>query len=144
VLAAILAVVFVAGEDVPAIEFDLVSRQTVVEQQPDDSRHGDMEIHRRYPIVPIRLEITPELAYLAPALEIVVGISTLFERDDLGKVAEKQGKCSPGADYADRHIMLIKHKDITVQARLIFSSKHSSYNVRIINLCKTRWWNGEL
>jgi len=79
VLAAILAVIFVAGEDVPAIEFDLVSGQPVVKEQPDDSRHGDMEIHGRYPIVPIRLEITPELANIAPALEIVVGISTLFE-----------------------------------------------------------------
>ena len=78
-LAAILAVVFVAGEDVPAIEFDLVSRQTVVEQQPDDSRHGDMKIHSRYPIVSIRLEITPELANIAPALEIIIGISTLLE-----------------------------------------------------------------
>jgi len=79
VLAAILAMVFVAGEDVPAVELDLVSRQTVVEEQPNDSRHGNMKIHGRYPIVPIRLEITPELTYLAPALEIVVGISTLFE-----------------------------------------------------------------
>ena len=71
--------VIVAGEDVPAVEFDLVSGQTVVEEQPDDSRHGDMKIHSRDPIVSIRLEITPELAHLAPTLEIVVGISTLLE-----------------------------------------------------------------
>ena len=42
--AAILAMVFVAGEDVPAIEFDLASGQAVVKEQPDNSRHGDMEI----------------------------------------------------------------------------------------------------
>jgi len=72
-------VVFVAAEDVPAVEFDLVSRQTVVKEQSDDSRHGDMEIHSRYPIVSIRLEITPELAHLAPAIEIVIGISPLLE-----------------------------------------------------------------
>ena len=71
--------VIVAGEDVPAVEFDLVSGQTVVEEQPDDARHGDVEMYGRDPIVSIRLEITPELAHLAPALEIVVGISTLFE-----------------------------------------------------------------
>ncbi len=82
--------VLVAGEDVPAVELYLVSRQAVVEQQPDDTRHGDMEMYRRDPIVSVRLEITPQLAYLAPALEIIIGISALLERDDLGKVAEQQ------------------------------------------------------
>ena len=143
-LAAILAVVFVAGEDVPAVKFDLVSRQAVVEEQPDDSRHGDMEIHRRYPILPIRLEITPELAHFAPAIEIVIGISTLLERDDLGEVAEKQGKRPSGADYADRHIMLVQHQDVTVQTRLIFSGNHSSYTVRRTYSRITRWCIGEL
>ncbi|GAH75472.1 unnamed protein product, partial [marine sediment metagenome] len=41
-----------------------------------------------YPVVSIRLEITPELAYVAPALEVVVGISVILERDDLCKVAK--------------------------------------------------------
>lgn len=77
--AAILAMVFVAGEDIPAVELDLASGQTIIEEQPDDSRHGDVEMYGRNPIVSIRLESTPELAYFAPALEIVVGISTLFE-----------------------------------------------------------------
>ena len=74
-----------------------------------------MEIYCGNPVVPIRLEITPELAYLAPAMEIVVGISTLLKGDDLGKVAEQQGKGPFGADYANRHIMLVEHKHVTIQ-----------------------------
>jgi len=47
-----------------------------------------MEIYGGYPVVSIRLEITPKLAYLAPALEIVVGISVFLEGYDLGKLAK--------------------------------------------------------
>jgi hypothetical protein len=38
-----------------------------------------MEIYGGYPVVSIGLEIKPKLAYLAPALEIVVGISVFLE-----------------------------------------------------------------
>jgi len=72
--AAILAGVFVAGEDVAAIEFYLVSRQTVVEQEADNAWDGDVEIYGRNPVVAVRLEITFKFAYIAPALEIVVGV----------------------------------------------------------------------
>jgi len=88
-----------------------------------------MEIHRRDPIVSIRLEMTPELAHLAPALEIVVGISALLERDDLGKLAEEQRKGSSGPHDANSHIMLVQHKDITAQSGLTFSSSHSLYHI---------------
>ena len=70
--ATILTGVFVAGEDVPPIEFYLVSWQTVVEQQADNPRDGDVEIYGRNPVAAIRLEIALEFAYLAPVLEIVV------------------------------------------------------------------------
>ena len=45
-LAAILAPVFVAGEDVPSVELHVGSRKAVVKEQPDDPRHGDVETHR--------------------------------------------------------------------------------------------------
>jgi hypothetical protein len=139
--AAILAVVFVAGEDVPSVEFDLVPGQPVVKKQPDYSRHGNIKIHGRDPIVPVRLESPPELAHLAPAMEIVVGISTLLERDDLGKVAKQQGKRTPGADYANRHIMLVEYKDVTVQTRLVFSSNHICYVVLFVASINCRMEN---
>src|SRR5262249_52619540 len=43
-LAAILAAVAVAGEDVPAVELDLLAREPVVAQEPDDARDLDLEV----------------------------------------------------------------------------------------------------
>ena len=47
-----------------------------------------MEIYGGYPVVSIRLEVTPKLAYVAPTLEIIVGISFFLEGHDLGKLAK--------------------------------------------------------
>lgn len=115
-LAAILAAVSVAGEDVPPIEFDLASGQAVVEEEADNAGDGDVEIYGRNPVAAIRLEIALEFADLAPALEIVVGVCALLVRDDLCKLAKEQRKCPSGADYADSHIVLVQDKNITVQA----------------------------
>jgi len=115
-LAAILAGILVAGEDVAAIEFYLASGQAVVEEEADNAGDGDVEIYGRNPVLAIRLEITFELAYLAPALEIVVCINTLLKRDYLSKLAKEQRERPSGADYADSHIVLVQDKNITVQA----------------------------
>ncbi len=129
--AAILAPVLVACEDISAIELHFVSRQAVVEQQPNNSRHGDIKIHRRNPVVPVRLETASELAHLAPALEIVVGILALVERNHLGQVPKQQRKRPPGSNDTDGHIMFIQDKDIAVQSRLAITGKH---NLKIVSL----------
>lgn len=54
--AAILAGVSVAGEEVSAVEFDVVSWEAVVEEQPDDFGDGDVEINGRDPVVQLRFE----------------------------------------------------------------------------------------
>jgi len=105
--AAVLTPVSIASKDVSAVKFYLVSRQTVVEQQPDNPGHGNMEIDGRYPVVAVRLKMAPKLADLAPALEIIVGISALFERNDLSKLTKQQRECPSGTHYADSHIMLV-------------------------------------
>ncbi len=123
-LAAILAGVFVAGEDVPPIEFYLAAGQAVVEEQADNAGDGDVEIYGGNPVAAIRLEIAFEFADLAPALEIVVGVCALLERDDLGELAKQQRECSSGADYADGHIMFVQHEDITVQGGFELTGNH--------------------
>ncbi len=75
----------------------------------------------------VRLEIAPELAYLTPALEVIVGIFALLEGDDLGKVAKEQRKSPSGSHYTDSHIMLVEDKHITVQAGFELVSHHISY-----------------
>jgi len=75
--------------------------------------------------VSIRLEIPLELAYLAPALKIIVGISALLERDNLGKVTKEQRKGPLGSYNADGHIMLVKHKNIAVQTGIELAGNHN-------------------
>ena len=94
-------------------------RQTVVEQQTDDSRHGNIQVHRRDPIVGVRLELVPGLADVNPALEVVVGIGLFLERDDFGKFAAKEGKSSSRTDYTDGHVVLVQDKHTAVKTRLV-------------------------
>ena len=84
-----------------------------------------MEIYGGDPIVSVRLEMTPELAYLAPALEIIVGISALLEGDNLGKLAKEQRKRPPGSYNTDGHIMLVKHKNIAVKTGFELAGNHN-------------------
>ena len=64
----------------------------------------------------IGLEGASELAHLAPAFEIVVGICALFVRYDLGEVSKEQRKSTSGADDADGHIVLVEHENVTIEA----------------------------
>ena len=117
-LAAILAFVPIAGEDVSSIEFDVGSRQAVVKEQADDAWHCDVEIDGCDPIVAVGLELPAELADLTPVGKIVVRIAALLERDNLGQLPAKQRKCSFGPDYSDCHVMLVEHKHVAVQSGL--------------------------
>jgi len=124
--ATILASIFVAGEDVSAVELDVVLRQTVIEQQPNNPRHRDIKVHGGDPIVAIGLELSAELAYLTPALEIIVGISAFFKRNHLGKLTKQQRKRPFGPHDSDGHVMLVEHKHITVQSGLIMRGNHNT------------------
>ncbi len=62
----------VSCKEVSSVEFDLVSREAVVKEQSNDSRHSDVEVDGRDPVVTIRLEGAFEFAYVAPAFEVVV------------------------------------------------------------------------
>ena len=85
--AAVLASVLVAGENIPTIELHLRPRQPIVKKKPNNPGHRDIKIHRRYPVVPVRLELAAKLADLAPALKIIVGIAAIFQADYFGKLA---------------------------------------------------------
>ncbi len=123
-LAAILAFVFIAGENISPVKLDLISRQTVIKEQPNYSRHGYIEIDGGHPVVSVRLEPPPQLADLSPALEIVVRINSLFKRHNLRQLPEKQGKRPSCLNNAYRHIVLVENKHVAVQTRLYFRGNH--------------------
>jgi len=75
--------------------------------------------------VPVRLEIVPEPAYIAPALKVIIRIIALLNRDYLGKLPTQQRKRPFGPYYAHRHIVLVQHKNITSQTGIKFSKNHN-------------------
>jgi len=84
-----------------------------------------MKVDCGNPVVPGRLEITFELAYLTPAFKIVVGISAFFERDNFSEIAKKQGKSPPDSYYTDSHIVPVQNKNITIQPGFDLGGKHN-------------------
>ncbi|MHC4280631.1 MAG: hypothetical protein ACYSUJ_10810 [Planctomycetota bacterium] len=93
--------VSIAGVDIPAVELNFCPGQTVVEEQTDDARDGDVEIDGGNPVVAIGIKIPLEFADFAPTLEVVVGVGALCQ------VAEEQRKCPFCPHDADCHIVLI-------------------------------------
>jgi len=75
--------------------------------------------------VAIGFKTAPEFAGFAPTFEIIVGIRSLFKSDDLCELAKQQRKGPSGADYADSHIVLVEHKDITVEAGSMLGNNHN-------------------
>lgn len=72
--AAVLALVAVAGEEVAAVEFDVLLGEFVVAQEADDARHGDVHADSLDPVVALGLELALELAEFEPAFEVVVDV----------------------------------------------------------------------
>src|SRR5262249_58813800 len=56
-LAAVLALVVVAGEDVPPVELHRLPRQLVVGQEPDHARHLDLDAAGADPVVVLLAEV---------------------------------------------------------------------------------------
>ncbi len=77
-LTAILTAVVVAGINISTVKFHFVSGQTVIRQQPNNSWNSDIKIHGRNPVIPVRLEVSTQLTYFAPRLEIVIRIAVVI------------------------------------------------------------------
>jgi len=121
---AILAAVFVAGEEVAAVEFDLVAGQTVVKEQANNLGNGDIEIDGRNPVVRVQLEISFEPADLTPALKVIVVKRILLGRNDLCKLPEEQRKGPLCPNDADGHIVLVQNEHITAETVITFHRSH--------------------
>jgi hypothetical protein len=88
--AAILAGVFVSGEDVSAVELHFILGESVVKQEAYDSRDCDVEIYGRDPVVAIGFEVSLEFTDIPPGVEIVREIFTLFAGDNFCEFPQQQ------------------------------------------------------
>jgi hypothetical protein len=104
---AVLAFVAVAGKNVAPVEFDIVSRQTVIEQQSDDSGYGYVKINCSNPVMFVWLKGPFYLANISPAFEIVVVILALLVRYDFCQFPAQHAHRSFDVYDAQRHIMLV-------------------------------------
>src|SRR5262249_23368309 len=81
-LAAILAAIAVAGEQIAAVEADRLPRDAIERQQANHARHLQLEIHAANPVVVLLLEGGTQGANFAPRLEVVIGVLTFLEVND--------------------------------------------------------------
>jgi len=64
--------------------------------------------------VTVRLETPLELAYLAPALEVIIRVLAIVIGYNVRNTFGKKAEGAPGTYDPNGHIVLIKHQDITV------------------------------
>ena len=112
-LAAILAGVGITCENISPVKFHLASRQPVIKQQANNSRHGDVEIDGSHPVVSVRLELSFEPAHVAPRLEVIICVAVVLTGDYFGQVSQKKRKSTFDGYYAYRHIMLVEYEHVT-------------------------------
>src|SRR5438067_370526 len=115
-LAAILAGIVVALEDIVAGKLHFLLRQPIEKQKYDDARHPDLPRDRRDHFV---LGFRRGDGNVEPAREIVGReIVLLVGRDDLRVSLVKEGKGATRRADVDRLPKAVEHQDLTVKERV--------------------------
>ena len=118
-VAAILAPILVAREQVAAVELHPLPRQLVVAEQPDHARHADLERDGPDPVVGL-VALREEFAVLrdlSPALEVERLVPVLGDVDDLGDFLAEQRERAAGRDYVQRHEVAVQHQHTGLKRR---------------------------
>ncbi len=115
-LAAVLAVVAVAGENVAAIQPHALLRHAIVVQQPQHPRHLDFKVHAANPVLVRLLELRLQLADFPPRFEVVIGPLVALDVDHLGQPAEQQHERPPHVDDVDRNVLTIEQQNAGTQS----------------------------
>src|SRR5205823_4971926 len=117
-LAAVLALVVVAREDVAAVELHRLLRQLVVVEQADDPRHLDLAVDGADPVIFLLAEVAgPVLAQLAPRAEVVGRELPVFQADHLGQFLAQQAERPPHGNDVHRHEHLVQDQYARLQGR---------------------------
>src|ERR1043165_6945756 len=115
VLAAVLALVAVAGEEVAAVELHGLGRQLLVAEEADDAGHGDIQPDGLDPVVPLALVLLLERGDFLPGEEVVVVVLAIIDVDDLGQVLGEHDERPACRDDADGHVQLVEDEDLGVE-----------------------------
>lgn len=120
-LAAVLATVVVAGEDVTAVEFDLLAGQAREGQHAYDPRNRDLKTNGSNPVVISRLELAPKGADLRPIIEVVGNVSAVLYVHDLRSrpgrsiIFAQQRESAADTDHAQSGVVCVKQKDVAFE-----------------------------
>jgi hypothetical protein len=108
---AVLADMAVPGQDVAAVEVELLLGQPVKMEQPDHAGNLDLEIDRPNPIFLGLFEFSAQLAHFPPQIEGIGEVLSLFKMDDFRQFAAKEAEGAADIDDMDRHIQTVEHQD---------------------------------
>jgi hypothetical protein len=110
-LAAILAVISVAGKNVATIEPHTLLRHAVVMQQSQDTRNLNFEVDASHPILVRFLVLRVKLANLAPRFKVVIRPLVALDMNYFGQPAEKKNECPAHVDHVDRYVLTVEQQN---------------------------------
>lgn len=110
-MAAVLASISVASEQVASIESQGVFRHAIKAKQSNDPWHLDFETYGAHPIVMRLLEGGPKFADFDPGRERVVGVLAFVYVQHFGQISIEQPERAPHVNDVDRAIKAIKNEN---------------------------------
>ena len=109
--AAILAGMFVPGEDGAAVEVQMLLGNAVEIQQPNHAGSENLEIDAANPIFVRLFAIDVQFAEFEPGFEGIVREPAFFEMDDFGQIAIEQAESPADIDDMHRHVQAVQDQN---------------------------------
>ncbi len=108
--AAVLAYVIVAEKNITPIEFDRISRQPLVPQQPHHPWYLNFKIDGLNPVAVIGhvAKFQPQQARFQPAVEIVGLVAAVLNRNDFGQTFKEQAESASHGNDMDGSVLAIE------------------------------------
>jgi len=131
--AAVLALIPVAGINIPPIQFDLLAREAVITEKSNDLWYGDHESRRRDPVVHFVFVRTLILRSIRPSREVVRNIISSFDRNNFGDIVGQKREGTTSTHNAQGGVHLVENQDFRVktayeqsQLNLLWRSRQAS------------------
>ena len=118
--AAVLALVVIAGEDVPPVEFDRLLGHFVVTEQANDPGHLQFPRGGADPVFVFAAEMgSPKGTQLGPGFEIIgIEVPSFLDMNHFREVLAQQAEGSADGDDVNRDKHAVEHQYAGVQGRV--------------------------